>query len=68
MKVADRVKKIRDMSIDELERQGLEMREQIFHLRFQWAMGQTEALKKMRELRRDQARVQTILREKAKEQ
>ena len=68
MKAADRVKKIRDMSIDELERQGLEMREQIFHLRFQWAMGQTEALKKMRELRRDQARVQTILREKAKEQ
>ena len=68
MKAADRVKKIRDMSTDELERQGLEMREQIFHLRFQWAMGQTEALKKMRELRRDQARVQTILREKAKEQ
>ena len=68
MKAADRVKKIRDMSIDELERQGLEMHEQIFHLRFQLAMGQTEALKKMRELRRDQARVQTILREKAKEQ
>jgi len=68
MKTADRVKKIRDMSIDELERQAIDMHEQIFHLRFQWAMGQTEALKKMREVRKDQARVQTILREKAKEQ
>ena len=67
MKTADRVKKIRDMSIDELERQAIDMHEQIFHLRFQWAMGQTEALKKMREVRKDQARVQTILREKAKE-
>jgi large subunit ribosomal protein L29 len=68
MKSADRVKKIRDMSVDELERQVIETHEQTFHLRFQWAMGQTEALKKMRELRKDHARMRTILREKAKEQ
>jgi large subunit ribosomal protein L29 len=42
------------------------MNEQMFRLRFQMAMGQTESLKKMRELRRERARVQTILREKAK--
>jgi large subunit ribosomal protein L29 len=43
------------------------MREQFFKLRLQWAMGQTETLKKMRELRKDRARIQTFLRQKAKE-
>lgn len=67
MKSEDRVKKLRDMSSDELERQQAEMSEQMFKLRFQWAMGQTETLKKMRELRKDRARLQTILREKESE-
>ena len=64
MKSADRVKKLRDLSSDELERQQGEMDEQMFKLRFQWAMGQTETLKKMRELRKDRARLLTILGEK----
>ncbi len=64
MKSADRAKKLRDMSADELERQQAEMNEQMFKLRFQWAMGQTESLKKMQELRKDRARLLTILREK----
>lgn len=68
MKLTERVKKLRDMSIDELAAQETAMSEQAFRLRFQWAMGQTETLKKIRELRRDRARVQTILREKAKGQ
>ena len=67
MKSADRVKKFRDLSPDELERQQAEMSEQMFKLRFQWAMGQTESLKKMRELRKDRARLLTILREKESE-
>ena len=64
MKSSDRTKKFRDMSVDELLRQNADMNEQMFKLRFQWAMGQTETLKKMRELRKDRARVRTILREK----
>ena len=67
MKSADRAKKLRDMSADELERQQAEMSEQMFKLRFQWAMGQTESLKKMRELRKDRARLLTILRQKESE-
>ena len=67
MKSADRAKKLRDMSHDELQRQQTEMSEQMFKLRFQWAMGQTESLKKMRELRRDRARLLTIMREKESE-
>ena len=66
MKVVERLKKMRDSSSDELGLQETGMREQMFRLRFQWSMGQTETLKKMRELRKDQARMQTILREKAK--
>ncbi len=64
MKSADRVKKFRDLSAEELQRQEAEMVEQMFKLRFQWAMGQTESLKKMRELRKDRARLLTILSEK----
>jgi large subunit ribosomal protein L29 len=67
VKSADRAKKFRDMSSDELEGQQAEMNEQMFKLRFQWAMGQTESLKKMRELRKDRARLLTILREKESE-
>jgi large subunit ribosomal protein L29 len=57
---------MRDLSVDELRQQETEMKEQMFRLRFQWSMGQTETLKKMRELRKDQARMQTLLRDKAK--
>jgi large subunit ribosomal protein L29 len=64
VKSADRAKKLRDMTVDELQRQDGEMNEQMFKLRFQWAMGQTESLNKMRELRKDKARLLTILREK----
>jgi ribosomal protein L29 len=43
------------------------MSEQKFRLGFQLAMGQTETLNKMRELRKDRARLLTIMREKANE-
>ena len=66
MKATEHVKKIRDLSADELKTQATEMNEQMFRLRFQMAMGQTESLKKIRELRKERARVETILREKAK--
>ena len=66
MKATEHLKKIRDLSADELKIQATEMNEQMFRLRFQMAMGQTESLKKMREVRRERARVETILREKAK--
>jgi large subunit ribosomal protein L29 len=39
--------------------------EQLFRLRFQMKMGQTEGVKKLRELKKDIARFQTIWRERA---
>jgi large subunit ribosomal protein L29 len=64
MKSRDRVKKIRDKSVDELTREEAQLREQMFKLRFQFAMGQTETLNRMREVRKDRARILTIMREK----
>jgi large subunit ribosomal protein L29 len=66
MKSTDQVKKLRDMSVDELNVQSADMRAQLFRLRFQWIMGQTEALKQTREVRKQRARLETILREKTK--
>ena len=65
MKSTERTKKLRDLSVDELDQRQAEMNEQMFKLRFQWAMGQTETLNKMRELRKDRARLLTIKREKS---
>ena len=66
MKSTEQVKKLRDMSVDEIATQSADMRAQLFQLRFQWVMGQTEALNRMRDLRKQRARLETILREKTK--
>lgn len=57
--------KLRELDTAELQKQSLEMREQMFRLRFQVGMGQTEGLKKYRGLRKDRARVLGILHERA---
>lgn len=64
MKSTDRLNKLRDMSEDELEARRQELSEEDFKLRFQWTMGQAEALTKLRLLRKERARVLTILNER----
>jgi large subunit ribosomal protein L29 len=61
--MARRVEKYREMNPGELEIQQRELAEQIFRLRFQLSAGQAEGLKKMREARKDLARVNTLLRQ-----
>ena len=63
--MARRIEKLRDVDTKELEVQQRELSEQIFRLRFQLTTGQAEALKRLREARRDLARVKTLLRERA---
>jgi len=58
--------KVRDLDDNELRQQLQEMNEQIFRLQFQMSMGQMEGLKKFRGIRRDRARIYTILRERRK--
>ena len=55
---------LRQKSAAELAVQEKEMREQLFRLRFQLAAGQMESIKKIRELRKDVARLLTVRREK----
>ena len=59
-----RADKIREQDSTELRRQTGELREQIFRIRFQMEMGQTEGLKKLRAIRKDRARMLTILRDR----
>jgi large subunit ribosomal protein L29 len=57
--------KIRNLTGEELSHQEKDMSDQLFKLKFQLNMGQTESLTKIRGLRKDIARVKTIVRERA---
>jgi len=57
-----RIEKIREAGVNELEAQQKDLTEQIFRLRFQLTTGQSEALKRLREAKKDLARVKTLLR------
>lgn len=61
--MAQATEKYRAMTANELEIQERELSEQIFRLRFQLSSGQAEGLKKLREVKKDLARVKTIRRE-----
>ena len=56
--------KIRNLTDAELQLQERDLNDQLFRLKFQLKMGQTESLKKIRGLRKDVARVKTIIRQK----
>ena len=59
-----RAEKIRELDSNELRTQSKDIREQSFRLRFQMAMGQTDGLKKLRNIKKDRARMLTILRDR----
>jgi large subunit ribosomal protein L29 len=59
-----KVDKVRNLTDEELSHQQRELNDQLFKLKFQMNMGQTESLKKLRGLRKDIARVKTIMRER----
>ena len=54
----------RDLTADELRQREADMDDQLFRLRIQKSMGQLEAAGKIKGVRRDLARVKTVLREK----
>ena len=56
--------KIRSLSDAELQHQEKTSAEQLFRLRFQMKLGQNEGVKKLRELKKDIARIKTIARER----
>ena len=52
---------IRDLPVDEIETRLTETKEELFNLRFQHATGQLDNYRRLRELRREVARLKTIL-------
>ena len=58
--------KIRELDANELRKQATDSAEQMFRLKFQMSMGQTDGLKKYRQLRKDRARMLAVLAEREK--
>jgi large subunit ribosomal protein L29 len=56
--------KVQDLTIDQLNDELLKLKKEKFNLRFQAASGQLENTARVREVRRDIARIRTVAREK----
>jgi large subunit ribosomal protein L29 len=55
---------VRDLSEDELGAKERELTDQLFRMRIQKSMGQLEAPDRLRTVRRDLARIKTVMRQK----
>jgi large subunit ribosomal protein L29 len=65
--VKEQKEQARELTLDEVKHRERDLSDQLFRLKFQYASGQTDTLRKIRELRRDIARVKTVLRERRSE-
>ena len=59
-----KAKELRDLSLEELEAKERELRGELFNARVKHSTGQLENTAKLRTVRRDVARLETVLREK----
>ena len=64
MKVTEQLTDLRARTVEDLTQRAREIDDQVFRLRIQKSMGQAESGNKIRPLRRELARVQTVLQEK----
>lgn len=55
---------LRDLSLDELNNKVLDLKEELFNLRFQMATGQLENPMQLKQVRKDIARAKTVIRER----
>ena len=67
-KVKDMRSQLREQTMDELQKKLSDLEEQLFKLRFQKSTGQIENPQKIREVRKDIARVQTVMNERLNEE
>lgn len=61
-----KIKEFKDMSADELKHKEAELVDQLFKLRFQKSLGQLESPMKVKNVKRDIARIKTLLRQSSK--
>ncbi len=62
-----KIKELKEMSADELKHKEAELVDQLFKLRFQKSLGQLESPMKVKNVRRDIARIKTLLNRAPKE-
>jgi len=58
-----KIRELRELSPDELKQKELELKDQLFKLKFQKSVGQLDNPMKIRNVRRDMARIKTLLKE-----
>ena len=64
MKITEQLTELRGSTVEDLKKRELDLDDRVFRLRIQKSMGQAESGNKIRPLRRELARVKTVLREK----
>ena len=64
MKRREEIDKFRDLSEDELRAETVRLKESLFRLNFKLALGEVDAVKRIREEKKSLARIQTIVRER----
>jgi large subunit ribosomal protein L29 len=65
--VSSEVAEVRELDVEELERRAAETRRELFNLRFQHATGQLENTGQIKEVRKNIARILTVLNQKKQE-
>jgi len=64
MKVREEIDKYRDMSDDDLHTEAARLKESLFRLNFKLALGEVDAIKKMRQEKKSLARIRTLARQR----
>lgn len=61
-----KIRELRELSVEDLKQKELDLKDQLFKLRFQKSLGQLDNPMKIRNIRRDIARIRTLLKESQK--
>lgn len=56
---------IRELTVDEMQRKLIDLKQELFNLRFQHEIGQLENPRKIKQTKQDVARLQTVIQEAA---
>ena len=66
MKKREELDKLRDLGDDELRAEAARLRESLFRLNFKLALGEVDAVKRIRQEKKSLARIETLTRQRAK--
>ena len=66
MKKREELDKLRDMQDEELRAEAARLRESLFRLNFKLALGEVDAVKRIRQEKKSLARIETISKERAR--